>query len=185
LLFVSVLMCKGRHISNDKQAGRYTVQRATKGLLVAAILAATASVATASTQVVLHSFAGDPEDGSEPYGDLLADGAGNIYGTTQFGGTSGGGVVFKLTPGGHEIRGVYRNVSRVTVSCAYLLEPAWQSVTYSPREKQRSDGSRNPEKSGAWRSIAYDLARLGNPPYTGIRAATAVGRYLQIQGSPQ
>ncbi len=51
---------------------------------------------------VLHSFAGG-SDGKSPYGPLLMDGAGNLYGTTRFGGgacaDSGGcGVVFELSP---------------------------------------------------------------------------------------
>jgi uncharacterized repeat protein (TIGR03803 family) len=41
---------------------------------------------------VLHSFKG------QPYAGLTLDAAGNLYGTTQFGGAAGYGVVFKLTP---------------------------------------------------------------------------------------
>jgi uncharacterized repeat protein (TIGR03803 family) len=33
---------------------------------------------------------------------LIADSAGNLYGTTTQGGASGNGVVFKLSPGGTE-----------------------------------------------------------------------------------
>ena len=48
---------------------------------------------------VLHSFTGGP-DGADPYAGLIRDGAGNLYGTTAFGGASGAGVAFKLTPTG-------------------------------------------------------------------------------------
>jgi len=55
-------------------------------------------------QVWLHSF--DVTDGEEPFERLVRDGAGNLYGTTAFGGrmtcVSGCGVVFKLDDGGHE-----------------------------------------------------------------------------------
>jgi uncharacterized repeat protein (TIGR03803 family) len=45
---------------------------------------------------LLHSFAGTP-DGEDPYGGLVRDKAGNLYGTTLYGGTNGGfGTVFKL-----------------------------------------------------------------------------------------
>jgi uncharacterized repeat protein (TIGR03803 family) len=37
-------------------------------------------------------------DGQQPYSRLIADSAGNLYGTTQFGGSNGYGVVFEVTP---------------------------------------------------------------------------------------
>ncbi len=49
---------------------------------------------------LLHSFSGTP-DGVNPLAGLLRDGAGNLYGTTHYGGTAGGyGTVFKLTAKG-------------------------------------------------------------------------------------
>ena len=51
---------------------------------------------TEGNESVLHSFAGTP-DGEDPEGALIADRAGNLYGTTLYGGTAGGyGTVFKL-----------------------------------------------------------------------------------------
>ncbi len=44
----------------------------------------------------IHDF--DFSDGELPEGDLLLDPAGNLYGTTCFGGANGSGTVFKLTP---------------------------------------------------------------------------------------
>jgi uncharacterized repeat protein (TIGR03803 family) len=49
------------------------------------------------TETVLYSFTGGT-DGGSPYGDLIRDGAGNLYGTTNVGGASNFGVVFKVTP---------------------------------------------------------------------------------------
>lgn len=49
---------------------------------------------------LLHSFAGTP-DGVNPLAGLLRDAAGNLYGTTYYGGSNGGfGTVFKLSPKG-------------------------------------------------------------------------------------
>jgi uncharacterized repeat protein (TIGR03803 family) len=45
---------------------------------------------------VLHSFSGGT-GGSFPYGGLIRDASGNLYGTTSDGGTFAGGTAFKLT----------------------------------------------------------------------------------------
>lgn len=54
---------------------------------------------------VLYSFTGG-SDGGGPYAGLIADAAGNLYGTTYGGGntncTGGCGVVYKVTPAGQE-----------------------------------------------------------------------------------
>jgi uncharacterized repeat protein (TIGR03803 family) len=62
---------------------------------------------TTGRETVLHSFTGGA-GGSTPFGGLVRDSAGNLYGTAAFGGDSscfapggagvGCGIVFKLTP---------------------------------------------------------------------------------------
>ena len=58
-------------------------------------------------ETILYSFSGD-QDGASPVAGLILDSHGNIYGTTSRGGDlsgcngSGCGVVFKLTPAGHQ-----------------------------------------------------------------------------------
>jgi len=49
------------------------------------------------TYHVLHSFGG-AGDGYNPSGDLILDGSGNLWGTTQAGGSQGAGTVFEITP---------------------------------------------------------------------------------------
>lgn len=49
-------------------------------------------------ETTLHTFIG--KDGSYPAASLVFDTAGNLYGTTLFGGHAHGGVVFQLTPSG-------------------------------------------------------------------------------------
>jgi uncharacterized repeat protein (TIGR03803 family) len=51
------------------------------------------------TESVLHNFSG--KDGEEPYSALVFDAAGNLYGTTAYGGAYGVGTVFQLTPRGN------------------------------------------------------------------------------------
>jgi uncharacterized repeat protein (TIGR03803 family) len=50
------------------------------------------------TYTSVWSFSGP--DGSTPYAPVTRDDSGNLYGTTSYGGSDGGGVVFKLTPPG-------------------------------------------------------------------------------------
>jgi uncharacterized repeat protein (TIGR03803 family) len=50
-------------------------------------------------ETVLYSFAGGT-DGAVPVAGVVFDTAGNLYGTTSAGGTSGNGTVFQLTPSG-------------------------------------------------------------------------------------
>jgi uncharacterized repeat protein (TIGR03803 family) len=70
----------------------------------------TTSPAPAQTYKVLYSFAGYPTDGGEPDAGLLMDAAGNLYGTTRYGGSHNScsangiecGTVFKLDAKGVE-----------------------------------------------------------------------------------
>jgi uncharacterized repeat protein (TIGR03803 family) len=67
---------------------------------------------TAGTYTVLHSFNTGGDDGYNPIAGVVLDAAGDLYGTTQYGGTPnctgkpnnrvGCGIVFKLSPSGHE-----------------------------------------------------------------------------------
>jgi len=50
-------------------------------------------------QTVLYSFSGG-SDGGEPGTGLIRDAAGNLYGTTSYGGPTGAGVVYKVMPSG-------------------------------------------------------------------------------------
>ncbi len=50
---------------------------------------------------VLYAFTGGA-DGGVPYGDLLLDHAGNLYGSATYGGAFGHGAIFKVTPAGKE-----------------------------------------------------------------------------------
>jgi uncharacterized repeat protein (TIGR03803 family) len=51
------------------------------------------------TEKVLYNFQ-NGIDGSQPWGELVLDSAGNLYGTASSGGDGNGGTVFQLTPSG-------------------------------------------------------------------------------------
>ena len=50
------------------------------------------------SETVLHSFEYNSSDGFYPYGGLVFDATGNLYGTGFDGGTYGYGVIFEMTP---------------------------------------------------------------------------------------
>lgn len=83
-------------------------------------------ISAKGTYTILHSFSDSP-DGAQPVGNLLRDGIGNIYGTTDTGGTYGSGSMFKISAGGEESV-VYsfcdRNGCEGGVSPAYLVRSA-------------------------------------------------------------
>jgi len=56
---------------------------------------------TSGTETVLHSFGGT-DDGWNPTARLILDAAGNLYGTTGYGGAHGHGTVFKVDNAGIE-----------------------------------------------------------------------------------
>ena len=56
---------------------------------------------TSGNETVLHSFLGG-SDGAHPIARLAMDGAGNLYGTTRYGGVANVGIVFKIDPSGTE-----------------------------------------------------------------------------------
>ena len=56
---------------------------------------------------VVYSFQcgplqGGPDDGAYPYGDLIGDSSGNLYGTTDQGGLFNGGIVYEISSSGTE-----------------------------------------------------------------------------------
>ena len=67
--------------------------------IAAAVLIFAVLPLQAQTESVLYSFGGPPTDGT-PSGTLARDASGNLYGTTEMGGGSNLGTVFKLHPNG-------------------------------------------------------------------------------------
>ncbi|HXJ93496.1 MAG TPA: choice-of-anchor tandem repeat GloVer-containing protein [Terriglobia bacterium] len=54
------------------------------------------------TESLLYSFGANASDAEGPLAGLLRDGAGNLYGTTAYGGAKGGGAVFRVSASGKE-----------------------------------------------------------------------------------
>jgi len=73
--------------------------RAVLATLIVTLLATSTWAATNWNEKVLHNF-GNGTDGYHPEAGLILDAAGNLYGTTYWGGNYGDGTVFELTPNG-------------------------------------------------------------------------------------
>jgi uncharacterized repeat protein (TIGR03803 family) len=79
------------------------------------------------TESILYSFNNNGTDGSTPYGGVLFDSAGNIWGTTSAGGAHGDGTIFELATG-----------TSWTESVAYSFNGASGSTPYAGLIKDSS-----------------------------------------------
>jgi uncharacterized repeat protein (TIGR03803 family) len=82
---------------------------------------------------VLHTFTGTP-DGALPYGTLIRDTNGNLYGTTLEGGVDGVGTVFKLTKSAKDCAQTLEEV--IIPGCQFHIEARRQhsiSITFVGR----------------------------------------------------
>jgi uncharacterized repeat protein (TIGR03803 family) len=85
---------------SDRRARRLSYVAAFVVTLAAGVLAPQS--AQAQTETVLYSFK-NRADGIYPSAGLIRDAAGNLYGTTYYGGAFGAGTVFKLSKHGKTI----------------------------------------------------------------------------------
>jgi uncharacterized repeat protein (TIGR03803 family) len=98
---VTVMPAPGAHISFRERTGSLRA-----ALMLLLLVAATAATSPAQTFTTLHNFcskknpAGYCLDGNDPLAPLVQGTNGDLYGTTEGGGTNGYGTVFKVTPAG-------------------------------------------------------------------------------------
>jgi uncharacterized repeat protein (TIGR03803 family) len=76
-----------------------------------------------SSYVVIHTFLGEPNDGSEPHSELWEDSDGVLYGVTALGGPVSAGTIYKLNKdgSGHTILHVFDFVAEGYSPYAGLL----------------------------------------------------------------
>jgi len=72
--------------------------KAALGILAVAMFAGAGGAWASAQETVLYDFSDSGTDGYSPDASLIFDGAGNLYGTTYYGGTYGYGTVYELTP---------------------------------------------------------------------------------------
>ena len=140
---------------------------------------------------VLHTFdniGGD--DGTYPYGNVVFDAAGNLYGTTQSGGKFSGGIVFELKKSGssytyHVIHSFLVSASSAYYPYAGLVVDTKNGYLYGTTYYggviwNAGAVYQMREVSGVWIfSVIYNFLgdSLGQSPYAGLAADSAGNLY--------
>ena len=79
---------------------RFTTRKRTYAPILAVVLAISASfprMAAAQIENIVYSFQNGSADGHTPYAGVIRDSAGNLYGTTAYGGALNQGAVYKIS----------------------------------------------------------------------------------------
>ncbi|HWY23237.1 MAG TPA: choice-of-anchor tandem repeat GloVer-containing protein [Candidatus Acidoferrum sp.] len=141
------------------------------------------------TRTVLHKFQGGITDGYRPEAGLVVDGAGNLYGTTPYGGTYGEGTVFELSPtsvGGWKETVLYNFLTNAVdgiVPLAGLTLDASGNLygtTYLSSGGQGAVFKLSPNSSGGWtETLIFNFigATGGENPLAGIILDSAGNLY--------
>jgi uncharacterized repeat protein (TIGR03803 family) len=142
---------------------------------------------------VLHAFTGG-SDGGTLWGSLLLDSRGNVYGTTSYGGDSGGGTIFELTPkpgGGWSETTLWGfDGTDGTASTAGLTFDSHGNLYGTTGSGgQRHYGTAfelTPQPGGTWTETVlhsfYPLDEGGCCPYAGVVADNASNLYGTVGG---
>jgi serine/threonine protein kinase len=155
----------GKDLDSATQSGPLrdrvsNLSRRNRWLLFGLVCAVASAVAAAvapfvrfkATDTPIYSFSGTP-DGSYPQAKLVADKFGNLYGTTERGGTDGLGTVFVMCA---------PLATESILPCKPMSPPAWnQHVLYRFRGIGASDGA-NPFSS----PLLFDESGLPDRAFT-------------------
>jgi uncharacterized repeat protein (TIGR03803 family) len=135
---------------------------------------------TSWTETVLHSFAGGA-DGADPNGVLIMDSAGNLYGTTDQGGTGNHGTVFELSPaGGSWTEQVIYNTPNGVVT-GVMMDAAGNlfGVGNSPVLGNSAVFELSSDGQGGWSpAVIYTFA--GHPEPAGVLVSDASGNLYGV-----
>ncbi|HEX3653148.1 MAG TPA: choice-of-anchor tandem repeat GloVer-containing protein [Rhizomicrobium sp.] len=117
----------------------------------------------------LHSFCSKPNctDGSDPVAGLIADAAGNLYGTTKFGGAQNGGAAFELIlSGGKKRFRVLHSFCAQGAPCADGSNPVYDGLAYRGKASGQPYDGASPlygttiyggENNGGFSGVVYRL----------------------------
>jgi len=146
------------------------------------------SMASAVEFKVLYKFQGGV-DGAYPYASLIFDAAGNLYGTTNYGGVYDYGTVFRLTPnpdGSWSETVIYSftdtNGDGALPYASLIFDTAgnlYGTTYYGGAYKKGTVFKLAPNPDGSWsESVIHSFrARHGTNPYAGVIFDTAGNLY--------
>jgi hypothetical protein len=86
------------YVVNHTTTRSIALSAVTIAVMAAALMLTGASLYASTDENAIYTF--NNTNGSQPYGQLIADGLGNLYGTTTYGGTFSAGVVFQMSATG-------------------------------------------------------------------------------------
>ncbi len=131
---------------------------------------------------ILYSFQGG-SDGADPFGRLIADTNGNLYGTTSAGGigSPGNGTVFELTPSGsgylESVLYKFAGGADGSQPCAGLIADASGNLYGTTIAGGAGNGTVF-ELTGSTEKVLYSFkGGDGATPYAGLLANTATGAF--------
>jgi uncharacterized repeat protein (TIGR03803 family) len=150
----------------------WTIFLRTSAALVFAIALVVAASQSAHGQkfTVVYSFAGG-NDGQAPYAGLVRDSAGNLYGTTYFGGGSGYGTVFKVDPTGkktvlHNFTGGIDGAFPLSMDGRLLLDAAGN--LYGTTDGGGIGGTVFKMDPTGKNTVLYDFPKANHTPLGGV-----------------
>ena len=135
------------------------------------------------TETILYTFPIAKTGNSGPAAGVIFDQAGNLYGTTEGGGTSDEGTVFELTPsGGAWTESVlFNGAAPASGFRGDLIFD--QSNLYGTAAGSRIAGAlfRLQDQAGTWKEAEFDL--FGAPGPSGSGAGLAFGKFGALYGT--
>lgn len=123
-------------------AGRFLARALVRSAIASVLSSGAVFAARASSLTVLHDFSGP--DGSAPFGTIVTDPLGALYGVTTLGGANSTGVVYKLADTGgvwtetvlfsfpaqdHPVGGI--SIDQNGVLYGVLIAPGQRTIVYS------------------------------------------------------
>lgn len=118
---------------------------------------------------ILHSFCAEVNctDGQDPVAGLVIDTAGNLYGTTKFGGAQNGGTVFELVRSGKKKFRILHSFCAEGAACADGSGPMYDGLTYQGAQSGAPYDGTSPlygttiyggENNGGYAGVVYRIA---------------------------